>query len=201
MILLRLRRMSPTSQRSPRVRRVNGLPRLVLALLCLLTAATGKARGQMDEYSVKAGYLYNFTKYVTWPDEAFASTTAPFVICILGRDPFEGRLDQAIAGKSSGNGKPLQVKRLNTMDRAAFRDCQVLFVSKSERDHAADIVWLLKETPTFTVGDFDSFAQQGGIADLRLEGTRIKVDLNVNAAVHANLKISARLQQVANLVP
>jgi YfiR/HmsC-like len=201
MISLCPTRMPPTGKRSGGEQQVNSLPRLALTLLCLLAATAGKAHAQMDEYSVKAGYLYNFTKYVTWPDEAFVSTGAPFVICILGQDPFEGRLDQAIAGKSSGNGKPLKVKRLNSVDRAAFQDCQVVFVSKSERDRVADIVGLLKETPTFTVGDFDSFAQQGGIADLRLDGTRVKVDLNVNAAVHANLKISARLQQVANLVP
>jgi hypothetical protein len=61
-------------------------------------------------------------------------------------------------------------------------------------------VEVLKETSIFSVADFDSFAEKGGIADLRIEGTRVKVDLNVNAANHANLKISARLQQVANLV-
>jgi len=173
----------------------------MLILLGLLTVAGHSARGQMDEYSIKAGYLYNFSKYVTWPKEAFRAADAPFLICIVGRDPFEGRLDQAIAGKNSGDGRPLQVRRVSNLDRTAFHDCQEVFLSKSERDHAAEIVELLKETPTFTVADFESFAEKGGIADLRIDGARVKVDLNISAANRADLKINARLQQVANLVP
>jgi len=173
---------------------------LIWALFCLIALAGG-ALGQMDEYSVKAGYLYNFSKYVTWPQDAFTAPSAPFMICILGEDPFQGRLDAAIAGKTSGDGKPVEVRRLNALDLDSFRPCQVIFISRSEKDQAAEIVDMLKRLPIFTVADFDSFAQRGGVADLRLEGTRIKVDLNVSAATRAKLKISARLQQVANLVP
>jgi hypothetical protein len=169
-------------------------------ILAILAAVSVNAHGQMDEYSIKAGYLYNFSKYVAWPEGTFAAPTAPFVICLIGEDPFGGRLDQAIAGKTSGDGRPLLVKRLKAPDRPAVRECQVLFLCKSQESRAAEIVEVLKETSIFSVADFDSFAEKGGIADLRIEGTRVKVDLNVNAANHANLKISARLQQVANLV-
>ena len=165
-----------------------------------LLAMCHQAQGQMDEYSIKAGYLYNFSKYVTWPESAFLSPDASFVICVAGQDPFQGRLDQAIAGKTSGNSRPLVVKHVDSPDRVGFRDCQVLFLSKSEQDRARELVEALKEAPIFTVADFDSFAAKGGSADLRIEGTRVKVDLNVAAASRAGLKINARLQQVANLV-
>lgn len=171
-----------------------------MLLLCLLVLTGQQAHGQMDEYSVKAGYIYNFSKYVTWPESAFLSPNTPFVICMLGEDPFHGRLEQAIAGKTSGSARHLEVKRANAPDPAAIRECQIVFVSKSEQKRAAEIVEILKEIPVLTVADFDSFAENGGIADLRIEGTRVKVDLNIEAAVHASLKISARLQQVANLV-
>ncbi|MFI3187409.1 MAG: YfiR family protein, partial [Methylococcaceae bacterium] len=36
------------------------------------------------EYKVKAGYLYNFTKFITWPEDSSAS----FNLCIVGDDPF-----------------------------------------------------------------------------------------------------------------
>lgn len=173
--------------------------RLTLTLLCLL-AAPGTALAQMDEYSIKAGYLYNFSKYVDWPDSAFSAPGAPFVICLLGDDPFEGRLNQAIAGKTSGSGRSLQIERVKGGDRSAFRECQIVFLGKSEQSHATEIVDVLKQTPALTVADFEGFAEKGGIANLRIEGTRVKVDLNVSAAARADLKVSARLQQVANLV-
>ena len=79
---------------------------LILALLSMLLAS-GSVSAQMDEYSIKAGYLYNFSKYVQWPEGTFPTPETPFVICIVGEDPFGGRLDQAIAGKTSGDARPL----------------------------------------------------------------------------------------------
>ena len=173
---------------------------LISVPLSILAVAVSRAYGQMDEYSVKAGYIYNFSKYVTWPESVFPSQNSPFVICIVGDDPFAGRLDRAIAGKTAGEGRSLEIKRVTLANRAGFHECQIVFLSKSEKLRAAEFLGLLKESPTFTVADFDSFAEQGGIADLRVEGARVKVDLNVEAATRANLKISARLQQVGKLV-
>lgn len=169
-------------------------------LISFLLLAGVSTDAQMDEYSIKAGYLYNFSKYVSWPAGVFAAADTPFMICLVGDDPFGGRLDQAIAGKTSADNRPFLLKRLKAIDRAAFQECEVVFLGKSAQTHAAEILDTLKDSPVFTVADFESFAQKGGIADLRIEGTRVKVDLNVNAANRVNLKISARLQQVANLV-
>ena len=69
-----------------------------------------------------------------------------------------------------------------------------------DRQHTAAIVDAVKNFPVFTVADFAPFAEIGGIADLRIDGTKVKVDLNMNAANRAKLKISGKLQQVASLV-
>ena len=58
----------------------------VFALLLLL----GSPVRAESEYDVKAAYLYKFTKFVEWPEAAFASAEAPFVIGVIGRDPFAG---------------------------------------------------------------------------------------------------------------
>lgn len=154
----------------------------------------------MDEYSIKAGYLYNLTKYVTWPEGTFASPAVPLAICIVGKDPFEGRLEQAIAGKSSGDGRPLEIRRMKGENKEALRGCQIAFISKSEKRNTTAIVNAVKDAPVFTVADFDSFAQEGGVADLRIEDVKVKIDLNMGAAGKANLRISGKLQQVSNLV-
>jgi hypothetical protein len=172
---------------------------LVLALVSMLPASR-PASAQMDEYSIKAGYLYNFSKYVEWPEGTFQAPATPFVICIVGVDPFGGRLDQAIAGKTSGDARPLEVRRFKKADAIGLRACQMAFLSKSEMQRTAALVDTLKNLPIFTVADFAPFADIGGIADLRIDGTKVKVDLNMNAANRAKLKISGKLQRVANLV-
>ena len=165
---------------------------LVPASLFLLFAAPAIA--QMDEYSIKAGYLYNFSKYVDWPDGAVGTK---FVFCIVGDDPFEGRLDQVVAGKTTRDGKPMEVKKVGADE---VKSCQIAFVSKSEKLHIATILVAAKGANVMTVADFSSFAESGGVAGFRLEDTKVKVDLNMVAANHAALKVSGKLQQVANLV-
>ncbi|HEU5051094.1 MAG TPA: YfiR family protein, partial [Gemmatimonadales bacterium] len=53
------------------------------------------------EYQVKAAYLLNFARYVSWPEGAFASPTAPLPICVLGADPFGNALDEVVAGQGA----------------------------------------------------------------------------------------------------
>lgn len=170
---------------------------LMLALIFLFTAAL---HAQMDEYSIKAAYLYNFSKYVEWPGVTGEEAHTSFVICILGEDPFGETLDQAVAGKTSGDGRTLEVRRLKAVEAAALRKCEMVFISVSEKSHAAAIREALKGSPVLTVADFSPFAEDGGIANLRIDGTKVRVDLNMNAANQVNLKISGKLQQVANLV-
>jgi len=119
--------------------------RLIRILACLIAIAAVPARAQMDEYSIKAGYLYNLTRYVTWPEGTFTSASAPLVICIVGKDPFEGRLEQAIAGKTAGDGRPLEIRRLNGDTVEALRGCQVAFIGKSEKRNAKNIVNAVKD--------------------------------------------------------
>jgi len=53
------------------------------------------------DYRVKAAFMYNFGKFVDWPDAAFASTNAPLVIGVLGGDPFHGDCERFVQTKAS----------------------------------------------------------------------------------------------------
>ena len=165
---------------------------LISAILLLPFAAPAIA--QMDEYSIKAGYLYNFSKYVDWPDGAVG---AKFVFCIVGDDPFAGKLDQTIAGKTTRDGKPMEVRKIGAEE---VKSCQIAFVSRAEKRHIAAILIATKGATVMTVADFSPFAESGGVAGFRLEDNKVKVDLNMDAANRAALKVSSKLQQVANLV-
>ena len=197
---LRLAGHLQKSRRRTREMTASCLCRVLFLITWILLLASVQASAQMDEYDIKAGYLYNFSKYVAWPDGTFATPTAPFVICIVGEDPFGNRLDQAVAGKMAGSGRPLEIRRLTNQEAGVLRQCQIVFIGKSERKRVASVLAALKGSSTFTVADFTPFAEEGGIANLRIDGTKVKVDLNINAANRANLKVSGKLQQVANLV-
>lgn len=143
------------------------------------------------EYQVKAAYLYNFTKFIDWPDSAFASASAPITICVLGDDPFEGVLDKAIGGKQV-KGRALSLRKVEEDTTG----CQILFIAGSEEGKVGDIL-SAASGPVATVSEVDGFAEQGGVLNFALKGSKVKVELNMDAAERAGLKVSGKLQQVA----
>ena len=59
------------------------------------------AQAQLSgEYELKAAFLYNFTKFVEWPEQSFKTADDPIAICILGENSFGRALEDAVAGRS-----------------------------------------------------------------------------------------------------
>ena len=68
-------------------------------LLLLLPGPPLSCAQSVSEYQVKAAYLYNFSKFVEWPAQAFASPVAPIRLCVLKDQAFESELNQVVKGK------------------------------------------------------------------------------------------------------
>ena len=76
--------------------RTAGLFVCVLVLLgCLLISDVypESQSAQYKEYEVKAAFMYNFLKFVDWPEEKTAKTGSQIIIGIIGQDPFGGAAD------------------------------------------------------------------------------------------------------------
>ena len=149
------------------------------------------------EYEVKAAFLYNFARFVEWPAAALHDPGAPFVIAILGRDPFGAVLDETVAGKTVA-GRPIEVHRIPRVDDA--RDAQIVFVAPSERANMAAILKALERPGVLTVGDTDGFALRGGAINFTVQARRVRFEINPAVAEQAGLKMSSQLLKLATLV-
>ncbi len=171
----------------------------VLSLNLILAAAADlpAARGQEvlpSEYQMKAAYLFNFTKFVSWPAQALPPDDSPLVIGILGDDPFEGVLDSTVQGKVI-NGHPLAVRHIKAL--AELKSCHVLFISSSEQNRWPEIQSALDGANVLTVSEhWDHFLQDGGMICFFMNENRVCFDINDAAAKHAGLKISSKLLQL-----
>ena len=166
----------------------------LLAIAVMLTPAT--AAGQADEYAVKAALLYNFSKFLEWPEEAFVDSPE-FRICIHGEDPF-GREIDGISGKRT-QGRPIVVSRHEGKLPFAER-CHIVFVGARREKAVAAALRVVRDEPTLTVGDGSSFVDRGGMIGLVREGSRIRFEINRSEARRAGLSVSARLLRVAQRV-
>ncbi len=166
----------------------------------LLTGAARLAVANAEEATVKAGYLYNFGRFVDWPSGSFEGRHSPFVIGILGKDPISDILDRAVA-KRLIQGRKAAVRRFPK--RASTEDllgCHILLVSSSAGGETARILRALDGSSVLTVGDDEDFARSGGMVSFRLENSRVILDLNLDATTRARLEVSAQLKQVARIV-
>jgi hypothetical protein len=166
------------------------------ALLAVGLAVVGQAQAP-TEYEMKALFLYNFAKFVEWPRDAAGTTNAPFVIGVLGEDPFGDVLDETLRGKTVG-GRTVVVRRF--MRAKDARVCQMVFVSASEHRHLRSIFDSLRGAKVLTVGETPDFALQGGIINFTLQDNRVHFEINVEAAQSAGLKISSKLLSLARIV-
>jgi len=184
-----------------------GILMLVLGMSLNWTSwADAQAQDLADssEYLIKAGFIFNFAKFVEWPAAAFAQQESPIVIGVLGTDPFGSIIDRIVEDKKIGT-RGFVVKRLKwskeLKDLKDLRDVKILFVSSSEKAHIDEIVQLVKGLPILTVGETPGFAERGGMIRFTLEDNRVRFEINVEAAREADLNISSRLLTLAKIIP
>ena len=160
---------------------------------------SGAARGETPEsreYAVKIAFLYNLTKFVDWPPEAFKNEVSPFVLGIVGVNPFGAALE-TLKDKTV-KGRKLVVRKLPRLEN--LDDCQILFISGSERGNLRAILSTLKNQTILTVSDIDHFANQGGMIGLVLTGNNVTFEINLDAVRQSELWFSSQLLKLARII-
>jgi len=165
--------------------------------LVFLAATLGAAdRTTVGEYQLKAAFIFNFTKFVEWPPQAFGDPRDPFSICLAGDNPLGSSLDDEVRGKTVGS-RPISIRLVSNAQEA--RKCQILYVPASEHKREHSLLDALQGASVLTVGDANDFTKDGGIVQLRQIDAHIRIELVPEAAERANLRISSKLLSLATL--
>lgn len=163
----------------------------LLSILCCTEQAAATS-----EYELKAAYVYNFAKFIDWP---VTPPLANFNICVYGKDPFGGFLDQAVLGKQV-HGAPIVIRRIPP-GQENWDGCQTLFLGATR--HPAQIEPLLRgaqDRSILTISESDGFAEKGGMIGLRLDQGRVVFEINLAAISSAHLHASSRLVELGRVV-
>ena len=149
-----------------------------------------------NEYALKAVFLYNFCRFIDWPEAAFDSRNEPFIIGIVGDDPFGSLLNEAIAGEYY-RGRPIRIEHYRSARE--IRRCHLLFVSQSHIDQLDQIISLVAGKNVVTVGETELFLDHGGMIALTAEQNRVRLRINSAALRAARLNVSSKLLQIADI--
>ena len=165
-----------------------------ITVLTLLTIGLqGASGGGATEYAVKAAYLFNFAKFTEWPNPDQAGN---LTICVYGKDPLGGFLDETVRGKLA-HGMPILIRRLPSGDEH-WDGCQVLFFGTAA--HIEPTLSRLSGRSILTVGESQGFAERGGMIGLVVDHGSVRFEINLAVIAAAHLQVSSRLIEIGRVV-
>ena len=176
-------------------RRTRTLFGLALATAALATEPALAPSAALSENEIKCAMLYNFTRFVEWPDGALGDSSSPLLVGVLGDQAIFPVLQATLRDKKAG-GHSFLLRRLDS--GAALKGYAIVFVALSDRRRMAEFVSSAGGLPILTVGEHQ-FAQPGAIISFFRDGNRVRFEINMDAAGRAGLSISSKLLQLATV--
>ncbi len=161
---------------------------VVFLMLCAYAQDT-----KHTEYQIKSAFIYNFAKFVYWPDGSDDNTLSLYVI---GKASFCKDLD-TIEGKII-RGKTLQIKRIKSLQN--IKEGNLLFITSAEKHNLENIINSVRGLSLLTIGDTEGFAERGVMINLYIEDESVRFEINVEASRREGLEISSKLLKLARIV-
>jgi len=171
---------------------------IMIAVTLAQPAITARAQSaghfEMSEEKIKAGLIYNFLKYTTWPDSAGLNEKRSLQVCLFGGDPFSGYL-APLQGRTAQQ-YTIRINHIRTVHED--QECHVIFINRNQAQNLTEILGALKGSSVLTVSDMPRFAERGGMIELSMQkDKRIHLYINANAARNSGIVIQDRLMKLA----
>lgn len=164
---------------------------LTVAALLASGSSFAQERSVQEVYSMM---VYNFTKYVQWPDHAGAGE---FVIGVVGNNDIYNTLQGWYGGKPRGS-KTYVIKKFNSA--AEVTDCHVLYIDKSKSGEFETANNKVKGKGTLVITDKSGLGEKGSAINFKMVDNKLKFELNQKAIEASNLKVSGALSSMAILI-
>ncbi|MEW6381514.1 MAG: YfiR family protein [bacterium] len=166
----------------------------LLAVPAGLSAQTRALSG--SEYQVKAGFIYNFAKFVEWPQGTFNHDNDPLILCIVSNNP-ESDVFFSLNSKTVG-GRKIQVRKYE--DMKDIGTCHILFLDSIDKTLIQEGLKTVRDRSVLTISHIKGFTQQGGIINFFIEEGRLRFEVNLDAARRCGLKLGSQLLVSAEII-
>lgn len=171
---------------------------LLAAGLCHAQSCYAEGRVSTDAGATRAGeikaaFIYNFAKFVEWPQSTFASDSTPLQLCA-----FTGAVSATPLSLIDGRLAQGREIKLTTIDGPSEASaCQILYLTDEHRASWFAALPDLSLRPVLTISEDANFIDNGGIVSLFIEKDHVRFRVNLTAAQQNGLKFSARILQLA----
>jgi len=167
---------------------------IVRMLIVMLIGITTVSAQQRPTHEIHAAMLYNFIKYVQWPDEG---SGGEFVVGVIGEDDVFNTLKQWYDGKPKGS-KKYVIKKLSSSLEAST--CQVVYVGKTRSREFENVKNSVTGKSILTITDGNGLAEKGSCINFKIVDGKLRFELNQGVVTGSNLKVSGQLSSMAILI-
>jgi hypothetical protein len=171
---------------------------LIAVMLAIVPVSNSYAQQaeMVKAYKIKAAFLLNFDKFIHWPEDSFDQNSNSFNICVLGESPFGSDLYPFTSRSISR--KKIDLQYISTVNQA--KNCQLLFVSTSEKENLDDIQTTLGDQAIAMVSDIKGFTRSGGTIEFVSQENKLSFIINLRRAREQELEIHSALLNLASEV-
>jgi hypothetical protein len=166
----------------------------ILSLILSLLFAGSTFAQQRPTHEIHAAMVYNFIKYVQWPNEG---DEGEFIVGVLGADDVFNTLKQWYDGKPKGS-KKYVIRKLSSPNETG--ECQVVYVGKSKNKDFDSVKTTTSGRSVLTVTDGNGLGQKGSCINFKVIDGKLKFELNQGVVAGSNLKVSSQLSSMAILI-
>lgn len=170
--------------------------RSALAGLSALIASAAPAGAVLDEFALRAAFLFNFARFVEWPADELPAG-APFRLCVVGGDAFAGALEALVAGELVGD-HGFEVIQAPGAEES--QGCNLVYVSESTEPEELGALFERNLDSVLTVGENEAFLKRGGLMRFYRDQNRLRFEVNGRALARSRLRISSKLLRLAVMV-
>ncbi|WP_320040436.1 YfiR family protein [uncultured Desulfobacter sp.] len=153
----------------------------------------------LEEYRLKAAFVYNFTKLIEWPQTAFDNERDTFTIAVLGDERLRQGFE-TIDGKIS-TGRTISIRYPDPKAEdyeKTLAESQIVFISRYTRlEQVLQILSYIENKPILTIGEVKNFSRAGGVIQFFTRDNHLHFEVNIKKAEAHQLKFSSRLLKLA----
>jgi len=173
----------------------------ILLVELFIAPAIAADSKQNREYQVKAAFIYNFTKFIDWPENKATNGNELITIGIIGKDPFKKAFEPIKSKQSNGKIALKHFDSFTKLKKAeTLKKCHILFICSSEKNNLKNILTVLKDSSVLTIADTKGFLEAGVIINFVIEEKKVGFEVNLAIANKAGLKIRSRLLRLAKKI-
>jgi hypothetical protein len=167
------------------------MKKLVFLGLLLVAGTCVFAQTEKPMYEIHAQMIYNFIKYIQWPNDA---ESGDFVVGILGEEDVFNTLKSYYDGKPKG-AKKYSIRKLSSADDAG--SCAVVYIGKNKSGQFENVKNSVSGKPILTITDSSNLGKKGSCINFKVLDGKLKFELNQTSVTASTLKVASQLSSMA----